>query len=125
MNIIFTKIAEAVVADPGPTTLAGTNINCSAGLTSLTGLINFFTCTLMDAVVPLLMALAMAAFVFGIIKYFLNPDNEEKRKEGKGYMFWGLISIFVMVSIWGLVGILSNTFLEDSPGVIPSLQIKN
>lgn len=117
MNIIFTKIVEAAP-------LAGTDITCGLGITNLTSLIDFFTCTLMQAVVPLLMALALAAFTYGIIKYFLNPDNEEKRKEGKGYMFWGLISIFVMVSLWGLVGILSKTFLKDSPGVIPSLKIK-
>ena len=116
MNIMFTKIAEGAL-------LAGTDIDCDAGMTSLTGMINFFTCTLMKAVVPLLMSLALAAFVYGIIKFFLNPDNEEKRKDGKSYMFWGIITIFVMVSIWGLVGILSNTFLEDSPGVIPSLKI--
>ena len=118
MSIAFIKIAEGAK-------LAGTEITCpEGGLKSLTDLINWFTCTLMQAVVPLLMALALAAFVYGIIKYFLNPDNEEKRKEGKGYMFWGLISLFVMVSLWGLVGIFSNTFLKDSPGVIPSLQIK-
>ena len=57
------------------------------------------------------MGLAIIGFVYGIIQYFLYPDNEEKRKSGKAFMFWGIFSLFVIVSIWGLVGILSGTFL--------------
>lgn len=89
-------------------------------LGNVTDLINFFTCTLMGAVSPLLVALAVIGFVIGIIKYFLNPDNEEKRKEGKTFMLWGLIGLFVIVSIWGLVGILSGTFL-DGKVLLPRL----
>lgn len=87
---------------------------------SLTDLINFLTCTLMQAVVPLLVGLAVVFFVYGIIKFFLNPDNEEKKKEGKTFILWGIIALFVMVSIWGLVGILSGTFL-DGKTVLPGL----
>lgn len=98
-------------------------IDCSAGITNLTNLINFFTCTLMNAVVPLLGALAVVGFIYGIIKYFLNPDNEEKRKEGKSFMFWGLVTLFVMVSIWGLVSLFSNSFLGNGgkPLFLPTL----
>ena len=115
---MFIKIAEA--AD-----LAGTTIDCSAGITSLTNLINWFTCTLMNAIVPLLGALAVVGFIYGIIKFFLNPDNEEKRKEGKSFMLWGIITIFVMVSIWGLVGLFSNTFLGGRTQVLPTLEVKS
>lgn len=93
------------------------------GIKSLTDLINFFTCTLMNAVVPLLVALAVVGFVYGIIKFFLNPDNEEKRKDGKNFMFWGIVTLFVMVSIWGLVGIFSGTFLNGK-SALPSLPEK-
>ena len=111
--MILIKIAEAA-------NLAGTNIDCSAGITNLTSLINFFTCTLMNSVVPLLMGLAVIGFVYGIIQFFLYPDNEEKRKSGKAFMFWGIFSLFVIVSIWGLVGILSGTFLAGK-SALPQL----
>lgn len=100
-------------------------VSCSDGITSLTTLINFFTCTLMNAVVPLLMGLAMVGFIYGVIKYFLNPDNEEKRKGGKTFMLWGIITLFVLVSIWALVGLFTNTFLPSgSKTVIPALPEK-
>lgn len=96
-------------------------LDCGASITNLTSLINFFTCLLMDSIVPLLVALALAGFVYGIIKFFLNPDNEEKKKDGKSFMFWGLITLFVIVTLWGIVGILSNTFLEGQRPVLPHL----
>lgn len=83
------------------------------GIKSLTDFINFFTCLLLDAIVPLLVALAIAGFVYGIIKYFINPDNEEKRKEGKSFMLWGLIGMFVIFTFWAIIGIFSNTFFQD------------
>jgi uncharacterized membrane protein len=84
----------------------------AAGAT-LTTLIKFLSDTLATGVLPLLITLAVVAFVYGIIQYFLNPDNEEKRKAGKSFMVWGIVSLFVMVSFWGIVGILQNTFLPD------------
>lgn len=84
--------------------------NADTKLDSLGHIFNWASCTLIKFVVPLLFSLATAGFIWGIIQYFLNPDNEEKRKKGKSYMIWGLIALFVMVSMWGLVGVLTKTF---------------
>jgi hypothetical protein len=73
-------------------------------------IINWASCTLIGFVVPLLFSLATVGFIWGIIQFFLNPDNEEARKKGKSYMIWGLLALFVMVSMWGLVGVLTKTF---------------
>ncbi len=77
---------------------------------SIGNIFNWASCTLIQSVVPFLFSLAIVAFIWGIIQFFLNPNNEEKRKNGKSYMIWGLITLFVMVSMWGLVSILTNTF---------------
>jgi uncharacterized membrane protein YidH (DUF202 family) len=95
---------------------------CGTGITDLSSFINYATCLLMNAVVPFLVGLAVVAFVYGIIKFFLNPENEEKRKEGKSFMFWGLLALFVMVSIWSLVGIFSSTLTPNQgTPIIPNL----
>jgi len=97
----------------------GTTRACptAGNLENITDVINYVSCTLANAVIPLLIGLAVAAFVYGIIKFFLNPDNEEKRKQGKSYMLWGIIALFVMVSFWALVGILSSTFSSTGGNV--------
>lgn len=83
-------------------------------ITNLTSLIGFLTCILSQGVVPLLVGVAVAAFIYGIIQYFLNPDNEEKHKAGKSFMVWGIISLFVMISFWGIVKIFQGTFTENA-----------
>lgn len=89
-------------------------------LTDFTGIINYISCTLVKSVIPLLITLSVVGFIWGIIQYFLNPDNEEKKKNGKSFMVWGLIAIFVITSIWGLVGVLSGTF-DFGTVMIPQL----
>ncbi|MBU0723180.1 pilin [Patescibacteria group bacterium] len=63
---------------------------------------------------PILVALAVTYFLWGVIKYIRLSDNPEERIKGRDLMIHGIIAIFVMVSLWGLVGILVDTFF-DSP----------
>ncbi len=91
-------------------------MNCAltADMTTLGGMINWATCLLIGSVVPLLFALAVVGFIYGIVKYFLNPDSEDKKNEGKKFMTWGLIALFVMVSMWGIVTLFTDTFQLNS-----------
>jgi hypothetical protein len=73
-----------------------------------------------SSIIPLLFSLAVAGFIWGVIQYFLNPENEENRKKGKSYMLWGIVSLFVMISMWGLVAVIGNTFGIGT--VIPQLK---
>jgi zinc transporter ZupT len=79
-------------------------------LTTVGKIFNWGSCLLIKTVIPFLFSLATAAFIWGVIQYVVNPENEEKRKKGKTYMIWGIFALFVMVSMWGLVGILTGTF---------------
>jgi hypothetical protein len=98
-----------VFAAPDYTTT--TQSVCSSNsMKDVTGLINWGSCLLLKTILPFLFALATVAFIWGIIQFYLNPDNEEKRKKGKSFIIGGLIGLFVMISMWGLVGILTNTF---------------
>jgi len=79
-------------------------------LDTLGNLVKWASCTLIKTVVPLLFSIAVAGFIWGIIQFYLNPNNEEQRKSGKAFMLWGIIALFVMISMWGLVAVLGNTF---------------
>ena len=58
---------------------------------------------------PLVISIAVVWFVWNVFQYAIAGD-EEKKKTAKSGMIWGIVGIFVMVSVWGLVGILQSTF---------------
>ncbi len=71
---------------------------------------SFFINTVNNIVVPVLFALAFIVFLFGVFETFIwGANSEEVREKGKNLMLWGLIGFFVMVSVWGLVNILTGT----------------
>lgn len=108
--LMFTIVLPIAVhaAPPGQRTVLE---DCKAiTFTTVSDIIKWAGCTIVTGVIPLLFTIATAAFIWGIIQFFLNADNEEKKKKGKTYMIWGLITLFVMVSMWGIVNVFSNTF---------------
>ena len=62
------------------------------------------------AIIPILVALALLFFFWGLAIFILNAGNEQRRTEGRGIMIWGIIALFVMLSVWGLVVLLQTTF---------------
>lgn len=81
---------------------------------------------LLNAVIWILVTLAVVIFFWGLVKYIFNRDGGEKGgTEGATLMFWGIVAIFVMVSIWGIIRLLQNTFGVSSgqgalvPSTIP------
>lgn len=56
----------------------------------------------------LLIGLAVVIFVYYVIQYFIKP-NEDRTNAGQ-YVMYSLIGFFVILSFWGLVNILQNTF---------------
>ena len=84
------------------------------------GLWNLFSIVMgiLSQVVILLIALAVVFFLYGILKYIASVDDEESRKKSKNVMIYGIIGLFVMISFWGIVNILINTFeLDTTPYV--------
>lgn len=60
--------------------------------------------------VPVLFAVAFIVFLWGAFKTFImGANSEEVKEQGKNLMLWGLIGFFVMVSVWGLVNILTGS----------------
>lgn len=75
---------------------------------------------LLTPLVPLLIGLAILVFFYGIILTVISPGGE-KKADGKKYMLWGIIGIFVMFSVWGFVNLLIQFFGLKSD--IPQIKI--
>ncbi|SRR3989339_20691 len=79
----------------------------------LQDLLLYLTCIIGRSVVPLIFALALVMFIWGVVQYVINSDEEAKKEKGRQFMIWGIIALTVMFSVWGLVRILGNTFGID------------
>lgn len=80
------------------------------------GLWNLFyiVMDILSQMVIILVAFAVIFFLYGILKYITAGDDEEKRTKMKNVMIYGIIGLFVMISFWGIVNILINTFELDT-----------
>ncbi|MEK7572282.1 MAG: hypothetical protein AAB493_00260 [Patescibacteria group bacterium] len=87
----------------------------------LQDLLGYVTCIISKSIIPLILTLAVALFVWGVVQYVINDQEEAKKARGRQFMIWGIIGITVMVSVWGLVGILGNTFGIDTK-FVPQLK---
>jgi Na+/H+ antiporter NhaC len=74
-----------------------------AALTTLKTLLTDFK-GLMNAVISAIFALSIAFFFWGTAQFILNDaGNDKTREDGKKKMVWGIIALFVMFSIWGIL----------------------
>lgn len=86
------------------------------------GVFDYAICLLNSYVVPFLISLGMIIFIAGVISFVKAGDDEEKRSAGRNMMLFGIISLFVMISVWGLVRIIHNSiFGSDQELRNPSL----
>lgn len=69
---------------------------------------------IINPIIIFLFALAVVYFIYGLMKYLLSPDNEEVRQSSKSHMLWGVIGMFIMVAVFGIMTLLLNTLGENN-----------
>ena len=66
--------------------------------------------------IPVIFGLALVYFFWGLAQFILNDaGNEKTRNEGKNKMIWGIVALFVFVSIYGILRFVGET-LQIEPG---------
>lgn len=93
----------------------------------LKGVIEMFT-NIGLSIIPFLGAVAFLVFVWGVARFIRSAGNEKEIKDSKNLLIWGIIGLFVLVTIWGIIAFLSSEFGFGSgtPGIpqIPSNLVK-
>jgi hypothetical protein len=84
---------------------------------TLGSMLGLFT-RIINALMPFIVALAVLFFMIGVFQFVRAPGDDD-RTEGRNRMIYGIIGIFVMVSIWGFVNLLAATFRLDSTYIPP------
>ena len=81
---------------------------------SLIGKINEY---IINPLIAVLFTLAFVLFVTGLFNFFMNKDNNDALDKGKRHMTWGIVGMVIMVSVFGIMNLIINTF--DVKGISP------
>lgn len=65
---------------------------------------------ILNRIIPVLIALALVVFFWGLVQYIRT------HKGGKETMIAGLVGLFIMVSVWGIIRIAQNTLGVSNAG---------
>ena len=89
-----------------------------AQATTLIDTLNFFN-RVLNGLVGMFITVAIIVFFWGLIKYLASGG--EDKAAGLQIMMYGVITIFVMVSIWGIIRLLQGTFgVAGGTGMAPA-----
>ncbi len=102
----------------------GSNSSSQNGIPklSLMGIVAWLV-GIMNQLVYVIIGAALVAFLYGILKLsFIDGQKPEAREQARKFMFWGIVSLFVMMSVWGLVNIFKFTLFGPGDLIIPRLK---
>lgn len=74
-----------------------------------TELLNNISSFVINPIIFVLFAAAFLVFIWGLVQFVGNLDNEEARSQGVQHMIWGIVGMVVMVSVNGIIAIIANT----------------
>jgi len=77
---------------------------------------------ILETILPALVAIAVFMVVWFTFMLVVNAGDPEKRKSALHGIFWGIIGIFLMYSIWGIIRVFTNTvgFEDTTPVTTPN-----
>lgn len=83
------------------------NLSESSTLKDVAGIGQYY----LNQAIIVIVGLCIVSFVWGIYKHFIKGgDSPEDRMKGTQYVLYSTVALFVILSFWGLVNILTNTF---------------
>ena len=71
--------------------------------------------SIIDPLVLLIFSIGIFLFTWGLVVFLSQMDNPDGRKTGVQHMLWGIIGIFIMATVFGIINIILETFGLGDP----------
>lgn len=71
--------------------------------------------------ITLAIGIALLVFFWGLVKYIFKADSPQSKDEGKNIMIWGVVTLFIMVSVWGVIKAVQSD-LDVRLGPVPVIR---
>ena len=72
-------------------------------------ILNKIKSEILTPIIALVFAVAVGYFLFGVLGFIRNRDNETGQVEGKQHMLWGIIGMAIMVGVLGILNLISES----------------
>lgn len=105
----FLALAQAGKSLPIPSSPSTPPPSKSTTISSGKDLLNAID-NLIDLLIPIAFSLALLFFFWGLAKFIFHAGDQKTVEEGKRRMLWGVIALFVIVSIWGIIQFIQAAF---------------
>ena len=76
---------------------------------------------ILKPLIILAFAIAFLVFFWGLVKFISAKSSETVKTEAKQVMGCGLVALFVMISVWGLVRFMQEALLSGVDLTAPPL----
>lgn len=81
---------------------------------------NFVTFIVNPAILVIFTA-GFFLFTWGLVVFILDLNKGGEHEDGKKHMLWGIVGMFVMASVYGILTLLNNTFDLDAFSGTPDM----
>ena len=65
---------------------------------------------IINPAIQVILAVAVLYFLWGVWTFVKNSNSPEGREDGARHIGYGLIGIFVMISVFGIMAFIQNAF---------------
>ncbi len=78
-------------------------------LSAVHHLVQKINSAILQPITLLLVAGALVGFFYGLVSFLANQDDSNKKEEGKKHMMYGLMGLFIIFSVFGIMNMLVGT----------------
>lgn len=82
--------------------------------------LGFFSIAL-DRILPILVLITLFYFIYSVVVFVWKSRGGEEASDEKRKILWGIIGLFVILSIWGIIGVVSRTLGTGTGGVFQDI----
>lgn len=75
---------------------------------------------IVDALIKLVIGIALVGFLWGVVRVLFSGEDKQLKTEGRSYMLYGILTLFVMTSLWAIVYLVKDFIREDAYGDVDS-----
>lgn len=77
---------------------------------------------IVSTLIPFMGALAFFVFLLGVARYIKSSGSEKDTKDSKNLLIWGVVGMFILVTIWGIISFIKSELGFGADVVIPQIK---